>query len=100
MAKITKIDPKNYKRAKLIQVDVDAADNSEAIGVLDEWASEHGFARVRENFLRIIRRPDGSRVFRGTCYKLTREEKTSIDLNFKAMAKRADRIARAFKSER
>jgi hypothetical protein len=100
MAKITKIDPQDYEQAKLVQVDIEAQNNSEAVAELEEWAFEHGFARVRENFLRIISRPDGSRVFRGTCYKLTEEEKTAIDLNFKTIIQRADRIGDASKSGR
>ena len=100
MGKITKIDPKDWKKANIVQIDVDAKDNREAIDALDNWAWKHGFARARENFLRIITRPDGTRIFRGGCYKLTDEEKTAIDLNFQAITKRAERIGGAYKSRR
>jgi hypothetical protein len=92
MAKIKKIDPKNWKKANVVQVDVDAANNSEAVDVLESWAAENGFARTEEYFLRIIMRADGTRVFRGICYRITREVKASAERLAKAAIKRARRI--------
>ena len=83
MAKITKIDPKNWKKANIVQIDVDAGDNSEAIEVLEKWAAENGFSRMSEYFLRIVMRADGSRVFRGVCYRITREVKDSCGVRSK-----------------
>jgi hypothetical protein len=100
MGKIVKFDPKDWqkKKATLVQIDIEAKDNWEAIEALESWASDHGFARANENFLRIIMRPDGSKVFRGICYRLTAEEKTSIKLNFNAVVQRAKRIGGMAKS--
>jgi len=95
MAKITKIEPREWKKAKIVQVDVDAKSNIDAIEALEEWAGEHGFARVRENFLRVIVRTDGTPVFRGACYKLTKEETKAVRYELDAVAKRAKRIADA-----
>lgn len=98
MAKITKIDPKDWKRVNVVQIDVDARDNWEAIDKLEQWAFRNGFARANENFLRLIMRPDGSRVFRGVCYRITAEEKTSMGLTSRAIQRNARRISRAMKS--
>ncbi|HUB25471.1 MAG TPA: hypothetical protein VL992_08565, partial [Tepidisphaeraceae bacterium] len=71
MNRIANIDPKDWSNANIVQLDVDTHDNRKAIDAIEAWAAKHGFARTRENFLRIIVRPDGSRVFRGACYRLT-----------------------------
>jgi len=94
MAKITKIEPKEWKKAKIVQVDVDAKTNIDAIEALEDWAAKHGFARVRENFLRVIVRADGNPVFRGACYRLTKEEAKSVHYELTAIANRAKKIAR------
>ena len=57
MAKITKIDPKDFKSVNVVQIDVDARDNWEAIDKLEQWALRNGFARANENFLRMIMCP-------------------------------------------
>jgi hypothetical protein len=98
MGKITKIDPKEWKKANIVQIDVDAKDNWEAIEALESWAGDHGFARVHENFLRLIIRSNGSRVFRGACYKLTKEEKNAVHYETRKIAARARIIAGATQS--
>jgi hypothetical protein len=100
MAKITKIDPKNWKKANIVQIDVDAGDNSEAIEVLEKWAAENGFSRMSEYFLRIVMRADGSRVFRGVCYRITREVKDSARRQVKAAIKRARKIGADLRASR
>jgi len=100
MAKITKIDPKNWKKANIVQLDVDAENNSEAVDSLEKWAAENGFARTDEYFLRIVMRADGSRVFRGICYRITREVKDSARRQVKAAIKRAKRIGADLRASR
>jgi hypothetical protein len=100
MAKITKIDPKNWKKANIVQIDVDAENNSEAIEALEKWAAENSFARTDEYFLRIIMRADGSRVFRGICYRVTRELKDSARHQVKAAIKRARKIGADLRGSR
>lgn len=89
MTKIVKIDPNNWTKANVVQVDVDAPNNAEAIEALDSWAVANGFARVRENFLRVIMLSGGDRVFRGACYRVTAEEKNAIKFEMDAIQKRA-----------
>lgn len=92
MAKITKIDPKEWKKANVVQVDVRAKSNIEAIEALDDWAARHGFARVHQSFLRVVVRADGIPVFRGACYRVTDEESKSVQFSIDAIAKRAMKI--------
>jgi hypothetical protein len=89
MPKIAKIDPENWAKANVVQVDVDAANNSDAIETLERWAAKNGFARVREIFLRVIVLANGNRVFRGACYRITPEEKKAIKFEVDAIEKRA-----------
>lgn len=98
MAKIVKIDPKDWKKANVVQLDVDAENNMEAIGALEKWAAQNGFAHVSEYFLRIVIRADGSRVFRGVCYRITRELKDSARRQIKAAVKRAKKIGAALRA--
>jgi len=95
--KIEKIDPPNWKEANIVQVDVRARNNIEAIIALDAWASSHGFARVHQNYLRVIVRPDGNNVYRGACYRWTDEERHSVHADTEAVFNRALRISRRAK---
>ena len=98
MARVTKVDPKDWKDVNVIQIDVDAKDNWDAIDKIEQWAARHGFARANENFLRIIMRPNGTRVYRGACYRITSEEKTAMRLKSEAIQRNKKSINRAMKS--
>jgi len=76
---IVGIDPPNWKALDLnvVQLDSDAADNKKAAEEIEDWAAENDFARVNEYWLRQIIRNGGKRVFRGICYRLTKEEMQS-----------------------
>jgi hypothetical protein len=67
------VDPENWQAANAVQVDSDASDHEKALCEIEDWAAEHGFARTTEYRLRRLRRRDGTRVFRGFCYRLTEE---------------------------
>jgi hypothetical protein len=77
------VNPKNWDVPEagvdVVQVDSDAAENIAAIGDIENWCEQHGFARVNQYWLRTIVRPDGKRVFRGVCYRLTDEERQSAE---------------------
>lgn len=100
MAKIAKIDPVDWKNANIVQLDIDASNNMEAIEALDQWASENGFARVRENFLRIVIPGNGRRVFRGACYRITAEERDAVTYEMDQIAKRAQKTGVAVKDSK
>ena len=68
---IVKTDPEDWQKASSVQVDSDAPDNAAAILEIEDWAAENGFARVHEYWLRQIHGKDGSRAFRGICYRVT-----------------------------
>lgn len=70
---IVKTDPSETGSTNVVQLDSDAESNREAIHEIEEWASQNGFARVNEAWLRQVRR-NGKRYFRGICYRLTEEE--------------------------
>jgi len=74
---IVKTDPEDWRKANSVQVDSDAPDNAAAILEIEDWAAENGFARVHEYWLRQIHGENGSRAFRGICYRLTEEEVSS-----------------------
>ncbi len=80
---IIDINPSNWGEPQasidVVQIDAEAASNRDAVGDIEDWAAEHGFARVNEYFLRRIRRKDGRIVFRGVCYRLTEEERRSSE---------------------
>ncbi|MGA2582659.1 MAG: hypothetical protein ABSG31_05230 [Tepidisphaeraceae bacterium] len=100
MAKIVKIDPSKWEDANVVQLDVEAPNNMEAILALEDWAGEHGFARVRENFLRIIVKKSGKQVFRGVCFRITAEERKSVRFEMDSIKKRAEKIGATFKRSR
>jgi hypothetical protein len=95
MAKIVKIDPLNWNETNVVQVDVVADSSAQAIDAIEQWACENGFARVRESVLRPIIRPDRQRVYRGACYRLTEEERQSIEYRVDETSERAMRISGA-----
>lgn len=70
--------PEAVGEAEQVQVESDAADNLRAILEIDDWASEHGFVRVRDYWLEAVER-DGKRVFRGACYRRSQEELERIN---------------------
>jgi hypothetical protein len=72
-AQIVRINPPDWEKHDVVQIDVEAADNREAVFKIEEWAAQNGFARVNEYWLRPIL-SNGKRVFRGICYRLTPEE--------------------------
>ena len=73
---IVKIDPPEWEKFNVVQIDSDAPDNTRAIIEMEDWASEHGFARTNEYWLRKVRTGDRT-VFRGICFRLTEEERRS-----------------------
>jgi hypothetical protein len=79
---------------------VDAQNNSEAIDALEKWAAENSFARTNEYSLRIVIRADGSQVFRGVCYRITRELKESARRQVKAAIRRAKKIGADLRASR
>ena len=62
--------------ATSVQVDSDAADNRTALIEIENWSAEHGFARTSEYWLRPML-TGGRRVFRGFCFRLTDEVRSS-----------------------
>lgn len=70
---IVAIDPPDWEKANVVQVDSDARDNRDAVLEIEDWAAENGFARTTEYWLRQILKEGGRRVFRGICYRLTEE---------------------------
>ncbi|HUU86059.1 MAG TPA: hypothetical protein VM243_21385 [Phycisphaerae bacterium] len=83
---IVKVDPEDWKTSNTVQLDSDAPSNREALLEIDEWAAEHGFARVNEHWLRRIITQDRCWLFRGVCYRLTPEEQTSAQAAGRAAA--------------
>jgi hypothetical protein len=89
---IVKVDPQDWQGVNTVQIDSDAIDNALAIREIDEWASEHGFARTNEYWLRqVILTRDGRRVFRGICYRLTQEIRESTEATLQKIAETAAR---------
>ncbi len=74
---IIRTDLDKLPDANAVEVDSDAPDNMQAIHEIDDWAAEHGFARVSEYWLR-QRKVNGRRVFRGICYRLSEDEVKAI----------------------
>jgi hypothetical protein len=71
---ITRIDPQDWEHASVVQLDSDAPDNMKALKEMEQWAYDHGFARTDEYWLRRAITDDNVRIFRGICYRLTRDE--------------------------
>jgi hypothetical protein len=70
---IIRVDPPEWAKFNVVQLDSDAAENREALIEMEDWAHAHGFARTNEYHLRRVRTAAGP-VFRGICYRLTPEE--------------------------
>ena len=70
---IVAIDPSDWHKSNVVQIDSDASDNKEAIIEIENWAAENDFARTTEYWLRQILKENGRRIFRGICYRLTKE---------------------------
>lgn len=71
---IVKVDPESWQQSKLVQLDSDAPNNMTAIREMEDWASEHGFARTSEYWLRRALTSNGKRIFRGICFRLMPDE--------------------------
>lgn len=70
---IVGIDPADWEKANVVQVDSDAPNNKEAIIDIENWAADKDFVRTTEYWLQRILKKDGRKVFRGICYRLTEE---------------------------
>ena len=97
MAKIVKIDPSAFSDVNIVQVDVRAKDNYEAIEALESWAGKHGFARLHQRYLRVIARAESGPVFRGACYRMTDEEKAAVHFEAEALFDRGRKIPRGLR---
>lgn len=71
---IIRVDPESWEGSNTVQLDSDAADNEAAMTEIEDWATEHGFSRTDECWLRRALRPDGRQVFRGICFRLMADE--------------------------
>ncbi|MEE9293543.1 MAG: hypothetical protein V3W34_01060 [Phycisphaerae bacterium] len=74
---IMDVDPQVTSDVNIVQVDSDAPDNRDAILEIEQWASEKGFVRTNEYWLRQIVK-NGRRLFRGICYRISNEEQTAM----------------------
>jgi hypothetical protein len=88
---ISRIDPDPFDSASAVVIDSDASTNEQAIRDIDDWAAANGFSRTPEYWLRVISR-DGKRHFRGTCYRLTEEERRSAADTVRDVQQRAGRL--------
>ena len=91
---IVKIDPVDSEKANVVQIDSDAPDNDQAMLEIEEWAVENGFARTNEYWLRKIITAKNERVFRGICYRLTKEEAQSGEAAAREMAEATNSLPR------
>ena len=89
---IVAIDPADWKNTNVVQIDSDAVDNKVAIMEIESWAWDRQFARTNEYWLRQIVRDDTQRVFRGICYRLTREVRNSRSAESEANRKLLDQM--------
>lgn len=67
----------NVDADNTVEVDSDAKDNLDAMREIDDWAFNNNFSRTNEYHLRVVIREDGTRVFRGVCYRLTPEVRST-----------------------
>src|SRR2546430_1622567 len=95
MAKITKVDPEDFSSVNIVQLDIEAKNNIDALLALENWAADHGFARLHQDQLRIVVGADGKPVFRGACYRMTEEERNGITFEIKSITARARRWGQA-----
>jgi hypothetical protein len=91
---IVKIDPEGFEKANVVQLDSDAPDNDQAMLEMEAWAVENGFARTNEYWLRKIITADNKRVYRGICYRLTREEADSGEAAVREMVEATNNLPR------
>jgi hypothetical protein len=89
---IVKVDPPDFDRANVVLIDSDAPENEQAVEEIEDWAADHGFARSKERWLRIIIREDRRQVYRGTCYRVTEEERASAERLVDRAAERGRRL--------
>jgi hypothetical protein len=89
------LDPADWEslEASTVQIDSDAPDNKTAIEEIEAWASQHGYARVNEYWLRPIIR-NNKKIFRGICYRLDSEELESAKRLADESKKRRDSMIR------
>ncbi len=66
---IQRVDPAEWRDASTVQVESDAANNLEPLHEIEQWARDNGFARTAEYWLRQALTADGTRVFRGVCFR-------------------------------
>lgn len=90
---IKSIEPEQFDKAPAVIVDSDATTNVEAIREIDTWASNHGFARTTEYWLRVVV-VENQRRFRGTCYRLTAEDARGADVRLQEIEERRQRLVR------
>jgi hypothetical protein len=89
---IINVDPKSEDQVNVVQVDSDAADNLAAMREIEDWAASRGFARTTEFWLRRVRSADGRMLFRGICYRITREEIEAMEQSQREMDQRVERM--------
>lgn len=89
---IRKIDPADWKDAATVQIESDASENIVALREIEQWASEHGFARTTEYWLRQAITADNVRVFRGICYRITPDERRAAEQVDRRVEERASRM--------
>ena len=94
---IEMIDPADWHNANIVQIDVKASSNMEAITELDDWATQNGFARTNDYWLRHII-INGETYFRGICYRLTPVELESRRKQMRRTQARADKIEAALQA--
>ncbi|MGH7213513.1 MAG: hypothetical protein ACREIT_01935 [Tepidisphaeraceae bacterium] len=89
---ILQTDPADWRSSNTVQVDSTARDNMSAIREIDQWAADNGFHRVNEYWLRQVNLKDGTRVFRGICFRITEEERSTRHQTNEDVARRMARM--------
>lgn len=89
---IVRIDPEDWNRFNVVQLDSDAPDNMVAVREIEDWAAEHGFARTDEYWLRRALKPDGRRIFRGICFRLVPDELAAAEAESKEVEETSKRF--------
>jgi hypothetical protein len=91
---IVRVDPEDFEKSNVVQVDSNAGDNMAAIREIDDWAAEKGFSRTSEYSLRRIKSRDKGLVFRGICFRMTEDERKTLEDENVAVEERMGRLPR------
>ena len=73
------VRPERWEEADFVEVESDLQENLKALVEVEDWASDHGFMRTNEGYLRRVRRDDGVFVRRAVCYRPAVDELRTRD---------------------